>query len=345
MKRRHLILAVAACVAILVVGVILLCCLKDDDEKDLGESATAGTVEGKARRPRPPALHLHLSLNWGSAATIAGTPLRIEVWLNSPLGVRARWLEHQIKRYKAKEQPTPVQEKILADWQAELDERPAGEIILRSEDLPVAGWVTFELLSGRDYLPLPWKVQAVSVPEGRELSVGAEPRLLVYFVPPEATEKIPRGAHRIRAKLAGGLATEAVGGLVSEPCRVQILDGEKANVYVRLHSLHRAGLYYLETGDPDKAHEQVRQILAIDPERVEAHALLGDVHEARGKLEEAYQAYSTAMEIVLRSRPDDGPPRALIRREKELWAKLAAKLAKQKVGEPDREGFNSVRSP
>lgn len=341
MRRTRLFTALAVCVAILVAAVALLRSLreerKEERRKPLAITPPPEPTKGAARhrrRPRPAALHLDLCLNWGSGALVAGTPLRLEVWLTSPLGVRAQWLERQISRYRAKEKPTPTQQRLLADWQAELDDLRAGEIVLRSDTRPVAKWVTFELLAGQDYAPLPWTVEATSVPEGKELSVGTTPQILTYCVPPDAAKAIPLGEHRVRARLAPGLAPQAEAGMVSEPQRIHILDEQKANRYVRLNSLHRAGLHYLASREPAKAQEQARRMLAIDPERVAAHMLLGDVHEGRGNLEKAYLAYVTASGIVRRKRPNDRPPRLLIRRKNEIRAKLAAKLVKLKTRKP-----------
>ena len=52
-------------------------------------------------------------------------------------------------------------------------------------------------------------------------------------MPPDAAKAIPLGEHRVRARLAPGLAPQAEAGMVSEPQRIHILDEQKANRYVR----------------------------------------------------------------------------------------------------------------
>ena len=285
---------------------------KQDIEIEKEEVKSEKVEKKETKEEIPPRILLSLDINGRERGEILqGTPLFINVTLRNASAWKAAQTRDLIKYYSAEEfseQEKENKNKILQSLKNELEETPDQPVTLRSDLLTLDKWISFELLSEGEYLPIPWPKEVLKSPEGRQISLGEKMTRLEYGLSPEVVKEISPGEYKIRVCLMPELASVVKDGLNSDPVSITILGEDRATEEMLKRRVYLTGQYYLKKGDLARAEEFVQSLVEQNPKSISGSMLLGDIKEEMKQEKEAFLFYLEAMNVIAENESEAPPP-------------------------------------
>ncbi|MBN1221833.1 MAG: hypothetical protein JXB23_01200 [Candidatus Aminicenantes bacterium] len=328
MKNKFKYIGILIALIVVVMAILLVLTHKRDVfEGEASEKKTkpAGVEKESKTEVKMPRIILDMDVNGRKKIELVrGTPLFLTVSLRNAGAQRSARVRNLIKHYSEKEYSQlekDTQEKILNFLEEELEETPDKTVVLRSGTHDAAKWISFQILSDGEYQLLPWNVEILASPHGREISLdGKIIALFEYGLSPEALIDIPPGDYTLRAQLIPGLASEIKERLESEVADIRIIEEEKASKKMLQERILLCSRYYLKKGDIAEAERFARQLRISHPRYVPGLMLAGEIYEKMGKDMEAYISYQEALNVLAEKKEAEPPPLLIEKINKFLFA-------------------------